>query len=203
MKLMSRNFSTKEKILLAVLAIALIGLLYYNFVYSKISKAAAAAQAEAKSLQSELDVAQARVDRIKNMQTEMNGYKSTGLVSKMGSYNNSKLETAFLNTVLSNVADYTISFEDVNRNGNQIRRNFSLQYKVQSYAEAEKIMKDLTSGEYRCLISDVNCSVGDSGMTTVSLNGTFYETMVGGTPDSALPADEADTTDTVKIEDFE
>ena len=216
MKLMSRNFSTKEKVLLILLAVMLLGLIYYKLVYSRLHTAVVNAQSEVNeavieqvkkfssgSLQSELEVAQMRLARIKKMEREMDGYKSTGMIAKMGSYNNSKPETAFLNTVLSGVNDYSISFEEVTRDGDQIRRNFTLQYKTSSYAEAEKIMKDLTSGEYRCLISDVNCSVDSGGVVTVSLIGTFYETMVGGTPDSALPKDEAETDNTVKLEDFE
>ena len=203
MKLMSRNFSTKEKVLLILLAVMLLGLIYYKLVYSRLHTAVVNAQSEASSVQSELEVAQMRLARIKKMEREMDGYKSTGMIAKMGSYNNSKPETAFLNTVLSGVNDYSISFEEVTRDGDQIRRNFTLQYKTSSYAEAEKIMKDLTSGEYRCLISDVNCSVDSGGVVTVSLIGTFYETMVGGTPDSALPKDEAETDNTVKLEDFE
>ena len=193
MKILSRNFSTKEKILIAVLGVMLLGLVYYKFVYSTISNALTNTKAEAQSLQSELDVAKVRAAKIKKMENEMSGFKTTGAVSKMGSYNYSKPETIFLNSVLSNASDYSISFDEVTRDGDQIRRNFSLQYKTSSYAAAEEIMKALTNGEYRCLISDVSCSV-DNGITSVSLVGTFYETMVGGTPDSALPKDEAATT---------
>lgn len=203
MKILSRNFSTKEKILLIVLAVVLVGLVYYRLVYVNINNALTSARTEATSLQSDLDIAQARAARIKKMEKEMDGYKSTGLVSKMGSYNSSKPETAFLHTVLSDVSDYTISFDEITRTGSQIRRNFSLKYTVPSYAAAEDIMKRLTSGEYRCLIGDVSCDVGDGGVTTVSANGTFYETMVGGVADSALPKDEAETNEGVALEDFE
>lgn len=203
MKLLSRNLTSKEKVLVAFLAIALLGLVYYRFVYSRVNTALISATAEAQSLQTELDAANTRIAQAQKMKEELSGVGSTGLLAKMGSYNSSKPETAFLNTVLSNVSDYTVTFDDVTRDGDQIRRNFSLQYTVPSYAAAESVMKDLTSGEYRCLVSDVGCEVGDNGVTTVKLSGTFYETMVGGTPDSALPEDQAETADPVTLEDFE
>ena len=203
MKLLSRNFTTKEKVLMAILAIGLLGLVYYRFVFVRINTALTAANAEAQSLQTELDTANARIAQAQKMEQELSGVSSTGLLAKMGSYNNSKLETVFLHSVLSDVSDYSISFDEVTRDGDQIRRNFSLKYTVPSYAAAESIMKALTSGDYRCLINEVNCEVGDTGATTISLNGTFYETMVGGTPDSALPADSAETAQPVELEDFE
>ena len=200
MKLLSRNFSTKEKLLIALLAIILIGLVYYKLVYKNIQTALANANAEASTLQSELEMAQIKEAQINQMKNDMTTLSKS---PKMGSYNNSKLETAFLHTVLSGISDYSISFSDVTRNGNQIRRNFTLQYRVPDYDTACDIMKQLTHGEYRCLINDVSCSVGDNGATSISLSGTFYETMVGGTPDSALPQDEAATAEAVSLEDFE
>lgn len=195
MKMMSRQLTAKELVLVVVLGVFLLGLAYYKFVYINIQDALASARAEESSLQTEVEAAQVRAGRIKQMQNELEGYKSTGVVTKMGSYNSSKPETAFLNTVLAGVDDYNIHFDDVTRDGNQIRRNFSLQYRTSSYDGAKRIMKELTSGEYRCLIGDVNCSVDTNGSTTISLDGTFYETMVGGKPDSALPKDEAATTE--------
>lgn len=201
MKIMSRNFTTKEKVLLVLLAVMLVGLLYYRLVFVNISEKLISANAEAATLQSDLDIAQIREARIQKMETEMEGYQNTGLVSKMGSYNSSKPETTFLNRVLVGVSDYSITFDDVTRDGDQIRRNFNLQYKVPKYSQAEDIMMELTHGEYRCLVSDVNCTVDNNGATSVSLTGTFYETMVGGKADSALPKeDEVETVDLNELE---
>ena len=43
----------------------------------------------------------------------------------------------------------------------------------------------------RCLIGDMRCSTDEEGLVTVSETATFFETMVGGTPDSLLPEDPA------------
>ena len=56
----------------------------------------------------------------------------------------------------------------------------------------KQIFSDLTDGPFRCLIGDIACSVtnqnNEAGLS-VSATATFYETMVGGTPDAGLPAD--------------
>jgi hypothetical protein len=123
----------------------------------------------------------------------------TKKASRMESYNNSKAETSFLSSILQSTKNYSIAFSDVTRNGNQIRRSFTLQYTTNTYREAENVMDRLCQGEYRCLISDVNCNLNAQGMTTISLTATFYETMVGGTPDSGLPKDQEETQEEVDL----
>lgn len=200
MKLLSRNFSKKEIILIVVLAVMLLGLIYYRLFYVNIKSSIDSARAEASTLQTEVDMAQLKVAQIGKMEKDMQDLSGT---PKMGSYNSSRPETIFLHNAFTGIPDYSISFDEVTRNGDQIRRNFSLQYKVGSYNEAQAILTKLTSGEYRCLIGDMSCKVDKDGAATVNLEGTFYETMIGGKADSALPKDEAAVDEPVALEDFE
>ena len=193
MKIMSRNFTRAEKILLVVLAVVLVALFYYRFVDQTVRRSLASSKAEQESLQLELDAATARVNRMNKMQKEIDSVMEGEQASRMESYNNSKAEVAFLNDILSEAVDYSISFAEVTRNGSQIRRAFTLHYKTERYSDAKDILANLCSGPYRCLIGDAACSIGDDGVTTMNMLATFYETMVGGTPDSGLPEDSAAT----------
>ena len=185
---MLSNLSRKEKLLILILVILMAALVYYRFIHVGITQARANAGSRVEQLQNEVNMANARVVRIKKMDQEM----SSGEVSKMGSYNSSKLETAFLHTVLADAPDYSITFDTVTRNGNQIRRNFVLKFTAPSYDSAKNIIKNLTEGEYRCKVGDVDCAIANDGRTTISAACTFYETMVGGVEDSALPADSSE-----------
>ena len=189
MKIMSRNFTRTEKTLLIVLAIILIGLAYYKFVYTNIEETIATANAEAETLQSELDVQQVQLAELQKMQNELDEIEADPHVSRIESYNNSKAEIAFLNDILEDSIQYSISFGDVTRSGDTIRRNFTLQYQTGNYADAEAITKALTDGSMRCLVGDMRCSTDEEGLVTVSETATFFETMVGGKPDSGLPED--------------
>ncbi len=193
MKIMSRNFTRTEKILLLVLAIVLLGLVYYIFVYRNVSDSIASSNAEKNSLQTEYDGALARLSQLKGMKEEVVDVKKSGSLSRMESYNNSKNETAFLSDILSDTRDYNISFSDVTRNGDQIRRSFSLHYRTGNYREAEAIMLRLCQSRYRCLIGDVNCNIAADGETSMDMTATFFETMVGGVPDAGLPEDQEAT----------
>ena len=193
MKIMSRNFTKAEKILIILLAVILVALIYYRLVDTNVRQSMSSSAAELESLRTETDIVTARLINLKRMQSEIDTLNESGGASRMESYNNSKAEVAFLNDVLSDAEDYSVSFSDVTRSGNQIRRAFTLNYRTDDYDSAEKILERLSECEYRCLLGDVTCTMDKEGRTTINAVATFYETMVGGTPDSGLPNDTAAT----------
>ena len=192
MKILSRDFTTSEKILILVLVLILLGLMYYYFVDMPVRNAIISDQAELDTLQSELDAVQSRLSYLtgirKNLDELQGDNKNLGW---MGSYNNSEAEVRFLNDVLAITMKYNINFANVTRNGNQIRRNFTLQYQTLDYLSAQNIMDRLNQGENRCVLGDVKCTMDTDGRVTINQNATFFETMVGGAPDAGLPVDSA------------
>lgn len=206
MNVMSREFTRSEKVLLVVLSALLIGLLYYRFVYLTTEDMVDDIKHKADTTQADLDTANARLQKLQSMQGEMEALDVDDETSRMESYNNSKKETAFLNQVLRGVNDYSITFAEVTRDGDQIRRSFSLQFITKDYKEAVGVVDDLTHGEYRCLVDDINYSLSDNKEIHIDLTATFFETMVGGTPDSALPKDQSEDTEQgegISIDDFQ
>ena len=206
MTILSRDFTRGEKIILVILAFVLVGLAYYQFVDKPVRESIEKANAEAEAIQVELTGVNAKIQRMEEMQAELDSIQSDPSASYMGSYNNSKEEIAFLNDVLSNALQYSISFSNVTRDGDQIRRNFSLQFTTADYAGMEKIMKQLCDGKLRCLINDIsynttryNYSAAEREKygvdyyerVNVNCTATFFETMVGGTPDAGLPEEKA------------
>ena len=191
MKIMSRDFTRTEKILIVVLVLILLALVYYQFVDRPVRQSISNAQAEADMLQNEVTAAQARLAAAQKVKNSLDELEASGQKSWMGSYNNSKAEVAFLNGILADTLQYSVSFANVTRAGNQIRRSFTLEYRTGSYASAHEIMARLCQSHDRCLVSDASCSMESSGEVVVRQAATFYETMVGGTPDAGLPADSA------------
>ena len=192
MKVMSREFSLKEKLLLLLLCLVLVGLAYYQFVDRPVRETVSSAHAEAQSMAIELKSVEAKLDKMRRMRSEIDDVTAGGTASEMASYNNSKAEIALLNDILGDTLQYSITFENVTRTGDQIRRNFSLQFTVDSYDAVEDVLRALNESRYRCLIGDVRCSANRDGNimegnVTVNAGATFYETMVGGTPDAGLP----------------
>lgn len=191
MKIMSRDFTTAEKILLMGLALILVGLAYYYFVDTPVRQAIASSKAEVDTLQLELTSAQKRLSYLEGIQKNIDSLQNQGDLGWMGSYNNSNVEVKFLNDVLANTKRYSINFANVLRNGDQIRRNFTLQFSTRNYAEAQEILTRLLEGENRCLVGDMSCTINTDGSVTLTATATFYETLVGGVPDAGLPVDGA------------
>ena len=193
MKLMSRDFTTKEKILLILLTVILLGAVYYLAVDQPVRNALAEAADAQENLTTELMVLQQKTAVLSKMQKELNTIQNHEGYGEMGSYNHSKAELDELNQLLQDADSYDISFSNVTRNGDLIRRNFSLTFSTSDYEKAEELIQRLCKGSWRCLISGINIvSQEDSleqGGVNVGLSATFYETMTGGTPDSGLPAD--------------
>ena len=192
MKALSRDFSLKEKLLLLLFSLILVGLAYYQFVDRPVREALDIAHAEAASLTTELATVEAKLEKMRRMRSEMEDVTAGGTASEMGSYNSSKAEIAILNDILQDALEYTITFSNVTRVGDQIRRNFTLQFTTDSYEIMEYMLSALSQSHYRCLIGDLRCSASKDqdvtkGIISVNATATFFETMVGGTPDAGLP----------------
>ena len=202
MKILSRDFTRAEKIILVILALVLVGLAYYQFVYKMVAESIQKAHAEAEAIRVEMTGVNAKIQRMEEMQAELETIQSNPHASYMGSYNNSKEELAFLNDVLGGALQYNITFSNVTRDGDQIRRNFSLQFTTEDYASMERIISRLCDGKLRCLINDISYSVSRYNYSAadrerygvdwyervnVNCTATFFETMVGGAEDAGLP----------------
>ena len=193
MKVLSRDFTLKEKLLLMLLGLVLVGLAYYQFVDQPVRSKIESAHAEADSLSAELKTVEAKLVRMHRMRDELEDVTAGGSASEMGSYNNSKEEYTVLNDILGSALKYSITFANVTRDNDQIRRNFTFQFTTDDYEAMERMIGELLDNHYRCLIGDLRCTASNKGNVmegNITVNGTatFYETMVGGTPDAGLPA---------------
>ena len=194
MKILSREFTIGEKILILVLVLILLGLMYYYFVDMPVRNAIMSDQAELDTLQSELDAVQNRLSYLTGIRKNLDDLQGDNKhLGWMGSYHNSEAEVRFLNDVLASTMKYNINFANVTRDGNQIRRNFSLRFQTANYPEAQDVITRLLQGENRCLMGDMKCSVDQNGSVTIDATATFYETMVDGVADAVLPSDSAKT----------
>ncbi len=193
MKILSRDFTKGEKALLLILVIALLAIGYYLLVFKPVKDGIEKANAESDNLRVELTAIQAKVAVLERMQNEIDDIMADPNISVMPSYNNKKAVNKLLSEILGNMT-YSASLSNLTRSGDQIRRNVQLQFTAPSYAAMEEVLNRLSNSEYRCLIDNVNCSsyrdrYYDVDAYNVSLTATFFETLVGGTPDAALPAD--------------
>ena len=201
MKILSRDFSTREKVLIVILVAILIVLGYYWLVDTPVRNGIEEANARKESTNIELTAVTAKINELQRMQDELDALGPEGRGAYMASYNNSAAEYAALNDILADTDEYMISFAELSKEGDLVRREFSIQFTTTGYSDAKEVIKKLENSEYRCRIGDLSCLAEKSddteadlrhwnGKITVNATATFYETMVGGTPDEGLPVEE-------------
>ena len=123
---MSREVNAKEKVLLVILVLIILGFCYYRFVDQPVRKNLAKAEAEYTTLQSELTEVRVKIRELQRMQDEIDAITSGGKDSFMPSYNNAKEELAMLNDILNeSVTQYSVAFTNVTRYKDQIRKSSS------------------------------------------------------------------------------
>ena len=189
MKVFSRSFSTKEKILILILVVLLVALVYYRFVDQSIRSSLNDANSKIETTQSELDISTAQLARLKNMDKELNNYEAGGS-SMMPSYNNIKAELAMLDSILASTWDYTLNLHDPVLDGDLIRRDIDIRFTTDSFGSALGVVRAFSNSDLRNVIKNISysSSTGRDGSESVTMNMgvTFYETIVGGTRDAGL-----------------
>ena len=199
MRTLSREFTTREKILLLIPIFIILASLYYIFVQNPVASGIKDADTQSMILEDDLVVMRARVSQVMAMQNEMKELEEREVnVGYMPSYNAGRQELDFLHETLSaNTIEYNVGFTELEKEGDQIRRNFNLQFTAKDYATVKSIVKKLEDSEIRCLVGDVALfTAGDKNnlmkdSVTVSCTAVFYETMYGGVADSDLPVEQA------------
>lgn len=176
-----------EKFLIVFLSVLLIGLCYYQFLYRPVTREIERCHAQRDALSIEFSQVQKRIRDLERMQEELDNLDKLGYTGRMPSYNSVEDETSFLNAILATTSQYSISFANPSRNGDQVRRNVSLRFSTNGgYDAVKEILANLSRGEFRCLLGDLRYSGAPDGAASVSVNSTFFETMVGGSMDHDL-----------------
>ena len=187
MRLLTRDFTTVEKLVLLVLILFLMGLGYYQFIDQPIRRGIEEAHAERAALQLELDAINIRISDYKNMAEELR--EARELRQEMPSYNQSEQELQILNNILEISDRYALSFDKITLQDNQIRRGFQFSFTAPDFETAKGIFTRLSGSRVRCLIGDIECvgvDTQDGHVVNVKANGTFYETKVDAVVDAVL-----------------
>jgi len=192
LKVLSRDFTLKERILILLLCLVLVGLAYYRFVDQPVRSAITQAESQKAAIETELVAARAKLAELEKMQSEIDEVSALESFRPMPSYSNREAVNQLLNDTLGQM-DYSITFSNITRNNNQVRRNISLTFTATDYKMVKQVIQSLTDAPFRCMVDNISfSSVTARNYQTafrVNLTATFYETMVGATTTAGLPAE--------------
>lgn len=175
---MSRAFTTREKVMLVVLAVLLIAVCYFKFVLEPINNSVDQYKMDTENEQSEIVANMAVLQKMKSMQAELEEIYAAGDPVPMPEYDNSEVMLVELNSTLAAAADYTINFGSaapLSENSYIMARTLSLDFETTSYATARQILDTLHRSENINQISDLSVSLRDNGRVQVTATISYFE----------------------------
>ncbi len=188
------TFNKKEKVLMTILALLLVGVAWYFLVFSPCQQSTQRIETQVSSTQTQVDLAASKLQSMDSMQSSIDADKQSGKTQvTMPAYDNSQAALVQLNGALADTESYTLSFNDLDwSTSGVVKRGIDVVYGCSSYATARQVLDKLTSGTYPCTIDSVtisNSSAGSkvstsssgtrsvsSSATSVRVHVTFYET---------------------------
>ena len=169
---MRHVFTTREKVLLVILAVLVIAVGYWKLILTPINDSIADLNAQTVSEQDAI------LSRMRQMQQELETLLADPDAKPLPDYDNSERLLVELNTILSGTVDYTLSFGStylLEDGGSIICRPISLEYTCGSYTAARAVMDALHGSDYVNLISDVTLDLDAEHGTRVNLTITYFE----------------------------
>ncbi len=180
--MLKRQFSTREKVLLVVLAILLLGCFYYLVVDRPVQDMELSASMRKAEAEATLEIREASLTRMRQMQQAIEE-RSASDAAEVPDYDNSKNVVRLLNTALAGTRNYSLSFPAVAFDGSIASRTVEMTFTCDNYQAAKSVLTALTEGPYSCRLTSLsmeaagNAQQGDvkNGEVTVKAAVTFYE----------------------------
>ena len=176
--MLSREFTTKEKILLLVCALLALGVLYYQFVFKGVRQQISNYATDA--LEAEIETEQMRAAKIKEMESVIEANQGREIGDLMV-YNNLAAEINMISSITNKKAEkVSVTWDTPVLKGTTVRRGFSITFQTNRYAYMKEILDAFNTCQYRCIIHDL--SVADNSPTTrsvVARVGAFLEELRG------------------------
>ena len=170
------SHSLRERILLVVLIVIVV---YYFGVQLPVSSIQTKRQAELTSVQSELDVANAKLYELVNMKKELKKYENGETNIKTPNYDNTNEIIIEMNSIFGGADNYTISFGEEETDGNIVRRPITLQFSAEDYSEAVSRVNALETSQNGYLLNETAISTTssrtNSSSASVTVNMTSFE----------------------------
>ena len=211
--MLTYTFSTREKILLAVLAFAAVIIAWYQLVFVNLQNQMNEADSRLATVQDEMVVYQSQAASLNKMKSTVEEYQSAGVAPIiMPNYDNTQPLMAFLNGVLAGKPTFTMSFEDPELGDDgTVHRVGTINYTTGSYDEARQVAVNIAHGPYPCRIDALSFndssksksgSSSSGGAFTSSIQVTFYEKPTGDFANKSSEKSEVKGQDLSKMSDW-
>ena len=180
---MKKNkLTARESLMLVFLVVLLIGVGYYMGFYTPLQNEMASIATQSSEVDSQITTSMAKVAKMDDMQAELDEIfaRPEDEITEIAPYDNKEVVLNQLYGILGRTQDYSLSFTDPDvQDDGTVRRNISMNFHCESYADAKEVIRDLTDSQWRCLVSNLAIACDEDDMmaygVTVTATITFFE----------------------------
>ena len=188
---LNRSFSTREKVLLLILAIIILGAVYFMVIVKGTSETIQANTTETAEVEAKVKLGNTLLSQRQAMKKELDKLGSTASLPVIGTYDNLTAEVDELNSILSGVESYDISYSAPRVSDTTVRRECTVKFTMADTSEVIDVVKKLQNGKWNCQVTDVTVSAAmnsDNSIKNVtgSMTITYYETTTGASTTEGL-----------------
>ena len=156
---MNRPFTTREKVMLVILSLLIIGICYYKFLLEPINDQIEQYNQMAAGEQDIITQNMALIQKKKEMEQELEAiFAENPDPDPIPHYDNSGVLMVEIHSILDGTVDYTLSFSDTSllSGGYLLRRPVELEFSVTTYSQARAIINRLHDSKNINQISDLS-----------------------------------------------
>ena len=178
--MLTYTFSRREKALILVLAIILLFLAWFVFVFQRTTDEINKIDSDIAVVDSQTTVASAQVKRMYAMQEAIDKYKAAGVKpTPVPAFDNMTPLMTELNGIMGMTSSYNLSFDDLDTttSTDYILRGVTAAYGSNTMADAENVVRALAKGAYPCSIDSVTIADTSAGLLSRLTNGSTSGTV--------------------------
>ena len=156
---MNRPFTTREKVMLVILSLMIIGICYYKFLLEPINDQIEQYNQMSAGEQDIITQNMALIQKKKEMEQELEAiFAENPDPDPIPNYDNSGVLMVEIHSILDGTVDYTLSFSDTSllSGGYLLRRPLELEFSVTTYSQARAIINRLHDSKNINQISDLS-----------------------------------------------
>jgi len=184
---LSRNFTTREKILLLILAVILLAELYFLLVHQRVEREFTEARSRTETATVSLEIETTKAAKKQEMQKKIQEAVQGGSARPLPDYDNATNVVAYLNSVMAAAEEYNLVFSTVEQKNYVAVRPINMSFSCQGYSAVRDIVSRLEGGPYYCEVTGLSMSaeggLGDmtGSLVSVQMTAVFYEYAGSGT----------------------
>ena len=156
---MKRELTKREKILLLVLAVMVIGLGYFRLIFEPVNDQISQYRMDTEGEQCEILSNTIKLAQMRSMEKKIAEVKADGTEKAIPTYDNSVVLMRELYRILATTNEYSLDFSaQTVQDGYIIRRPISMTFYTDSYEQARGVVDALSGSDNLNQISDLSIS---------------------------------------------